>query len=191
MDEHVEIRESEIFSRLREHGIGERLAIAWILQDEARARAVVEYVEEKDRKKKVHSTAGLIRTLIESSAEVGETEYEKKKAKEAEVQKEVAQKEALQARLAELEAEYKKHLVNETINALTLEDKRAYADAYVAGEGQGRAGSYRRESAKFTNSLERIQFTVWLRTTIAATIKIKTTALKAWARTKGDSHKAL
>lgn len=176
MDEHAEIRESEIFSRLREHGIGERLAIAWILQDEARARAVVEYVEEKDRKKKVRSTAGLIRTLIESSAEVGETEYEKKKAKEAEVQKEVAQKEALQARLAELEAEYKKHLVNETINALTLEEKRAYADAYVVGEGQGRASSYRRESANFTNSLERIQFTAWLRTTIAATIKIKTTA---------------
>lgn len=176
MDEHAEIRESETFSRLREHGIGERLAIAWILQDEPRARAVVAYVEEKDRKKKVRSTAGLIRILIESRAEVGATEYEKKKAKGAEAEKEAAQKEALRGRGAELEADYQKNLVNETINALTLEEKRVYAATYIAGEGKGRTLSYKAESADFANSLERIQFMVWLRMTIAATIKVKSTA---------------
>lgn len=86
--EHAALRETETFKRLREHGIGERLALAWILQDEVRARAVVDYVENKDRQRKVKSTSGLIRTLIESGAEVGPTVYEKKKQETAVTQKE-------------------------------------------------------------------------------------------------------
>lgn len=77
--EHAALRDTETFKRLREHGIGERLALAWILQDEARAKAVVDYVETKDRQRKVKSTSGLIRTLIESGADVGPTPYEQKR----------------------------------------------------------------------------------------------------------------
>lgn len=59
-DDHEAIRETEVFKRLLEHGIGERLAILWTLQDEERAQKVVEYVEARARKKQVKgSTAGL------------------------------------------------------------------------------------------------------------------------------------
>ena len=49
-DDHTALRKTEIFKSLREHGIGERLALAWILQDKERAQDVVNYVEERDRK---------------------------------------------------------------------------------------------------------------------------------------------
>jgi len=82
-DNHEAIRETEIFKRLLEHGIGDRLAILWILQDEDRAQKVVEYVEARARKKQVKgTTAGYIRTLYESDAVVGKTPFEEKKEQE-------------------------------------------------------------------------------------------------------------
>ena len=93
MDEYAALRESDTFKRLREHGIGERLAMAWMLEDGARAKAIVEYVEERDRKKQVKgTTAGYIRKLIEDpDVEVAsKSAYETKKeaiAKAIEVEK--------------------------------------------------------------------------------------------------------
>jgi len=76
-DAHAEIRESDLFKRLRSHGIGPRLAVAWILQDEARARATVEHVEGLARNGQVKkSTAGYLRVLFENKAEVGPSAFE-------------------------------------------------------------------------------------------------------------------
>jgi len=50
-NDHAAIQESDLFKKLLEHGIGKRLAILWILQDEARVREVVSYVEAKAHKK--------------------------------------------------------------------------------------------------------------------------------------------
>lgn len=43
----LDIPESALFQRLRNHGISAKLAAAWIKQDEARARAAVKYVEAR------------------------------------------------------------------------------------------------------------------------------------------------
>jgi hypothetical protein len=168
MDEHVELRQSETFKRLQEHGIGERLAMAWILQDEDRARAVVEYVEAKDKKKQVKgSTAGYIRKLIEDGADVGSTAYEAKKTEVEQASADQAQREARDARLHGLRDDFQRLRVTEAIKALSQEDRAAHAQQFMAEAGGGNTTSWGSEKADFTNPVERVKFSTWLRQKLA------------------------
>ncbi|NTW99364.1 MAG: RepB family plasmid replication initiator protein, partial [Geobacteraceae bacterium] len=142
-DDHEAIRETEIFKRLLEHGIGERLAILWILQDEERAQKVVEYVEAKALKKQVKgSTAGYIRTLYESDAVVGKTPFEVKREQEAQGKIQEEQRKALEKRRVELKAEYMRERTNEAVLALSLDDKRTWVQCYIDEAGSEKVKSY-------------------------------------------------
>jgi Initiator Replication protein len=163
-DDHEAIRETEIFKRLLEHGIGERLAILWLLQDEERAQKVVEYVEAKARKKQVKgSTAGYIGSLYESDAVVGKSPFEEKKEQEAKKKINGEQRKALEKQSAEFKAEYVRERTNEVVNALSLDEKRVWILIYIDEVGTGKAKPYNAETAEFRDSLERIQFLAWLR----------------------------
>jgi plasmid replication initiation protein len=82
-----EIREHPTYKRLIEHGIGERLAIHWVMTNEQQAREVINYVEKKDQNKQIKgSTAGYIRKLIEDNAKIEPSAYEKKKQAKAKVE---------------------------------------------------------------------------------------------------------
>jgi plasmid replication initiation protein len=71
------IRESELFKSLRRHGIGVRLALAWLRQDEGRVRAALEYVEARAQQGRIKgSTAGYLRALFEGGAELGPSAFE-------------------------------------------------------------------------------------------------------------------
>jgi plasmid replication initiation protein len=182
-DDHTAIRESELFKRLLEHGIGERLAILWILQDEARARQVVEYVEAKALKKQVKgSTAGYIRTLYEGDAVVGKSPFEAKKAQQDQAKIEEERRKVLAKRRSELEAEFVRERTNEALNALSLADKRAWAGHYIDEAGNEKAKTYNAETAEFRDALERIQFSGWLRKRLAPTIE--PSEYKAWLKVK-------
>jgi hypothetical protein len=183
-DDHVDIRESELFKRLLEHGIGERLAILWILQDEARARQVVEYVEAKARKKQVKgSTAGYIRTLYESDAVVGQSSFETRKAQENQEKIEEEQRKALAKQRSKLEAEFVRERTNEAVKALSSADKRVWISAYIDEAGDEKAKTYHAETNEFRDPLERIQFLGWLRKHLAPTIE--PSEYKAWLNEKG------
>ena len=163
-DEFVALRETDIYKRLKEHGIGDKLAITWIIQDEARAKAVVDYVESKDKKKQVKgSTAGYIRKLIEDKAEVGKPGYEAKKEEEAKAKADEAKRQAFEKKRADLEAECIRERTEKTINALSVDEKKRLIPEYLAETGQDNAKSYNEDSGIFRDSLERIQFTGWLR----------------------------
>jgi len=185
-DDHAAIRESGIFKRLLEHGIGERLAILWIIQDEERARQVVEYVEAKAKKKQVKgSTAGYIRTLYESDAVVGKTPFEAKKEQEAQGKIEEEKRKAQETRRAELEAEYLRERANESVNALSIDDKRGWVQRYIDEAGAEKAKSYNAETAEFRDKLERMPFLAWLRKQLEP--KIKPSEFKAWLKEKGHA----
>ena len=170
-DDHAAIRESELFKHLLEHGIGERLAILWILQDGERARKVVEYVEARAKKKQVKgSTAGYIRTLYESDAVVGKSPFEEKKEQEQQEKIEVDQQKALDKRRSELEAEFVRERTNSAINALSIDDKRAWVRHYINEKGEEKAKTYNAGTAEFRDGLERIEFSAWLRKRLAPTI---------------------
>jgi plasmid replication initiation protein len=183
-DDHEVIRETEVFKRLLEQGIGERLAILWILQDEDRAQKVVEYVEARAQKKQVKgTTAGYIRTLYESDAVVGKTPFEEKKEQEDQGKIEEKQRKLLEKRRSELEAEYVRERTNEAVNALSLDDKRAWIQNYIDEVGDEKAKTYNTETTEFRDSLERIQFLGWLRKRLAPIMR-EPSEYKAWLKKK-------
>ena len=189
-DDHEAIRETEIFKRLLEHGIGERLSILWILQDEERAQKVVEYVEAKARKKQVKgSTAGYIRSLYESDAVVGKTPFEEKKEQKAQVKIEAELRKELEKRRAELDAEYVRECANEAVNTLSIDEKRAWMQRYIDEGGGEKAKSYNADTAEFYDKLERLQFLSWLRKRLEP--KIKSSEYKAWLKIKGYDVKKI
>jgi plasmid replication initiation protein len=182
-DDHTDIRESEVFKRLLEHGIGERLAILWILQDEERAKTVVEYVEAKARNKQVKgSTAGYIRTLYESDAMVGKSVYADKKEREEKTKTDEEKHKALEKRRAEFKAEFVNELTIRAIQALSLDAKRALVDEYVDEVGDDKAKSYNSETVIFRDTLERFQFMAWMRKRLAPSVA--PAEFKAWLKEK-------
>ena len=167
-DAHAGIRESELFKKLRSHGIGDRLAIAWVLQDEDRARATVEYVEARARKNQVKgSTAGYIRTLFEGGAEVGKSAFEAGLEEQpravANLEKR-AEAERWSKKKAEMEAMDR---AKKAVLALSPEARLALAAEYREGYGVGRSSSWEDEKEDFSDALERIQFRAWLQKRLA------------------------
>lgn len=189
LDQHAAIRETDIYAKLREHGIGERLAIFWILQDEPRARAVVDYVEAKDRKKQVKgSTAGYIRTLFESEAEVGKPAYEEKKAAVAKDAAAEAGREQVAAERRELENEYQKKKISAAIDALGADGLREQVRAYAAEKGEEKTASYSEESGEFRDVRDKLGFMVWLRAKLS--VPVDPQAFDAWLAKKKERRNA-
>ena len=189
LDGNEAIKTNPIYLRLREHGIGDKLAMAWILQDEQRAREVVEYVEAKDKKKQVKgSTAGYIRKLIEDGADVGASTYEAQKQSDLATATDAVQREAAAAQLRDLRDNFQRARVTAIIKAITIDEKRSYADAYMREVGEGSTTSWSADTADFTDSIQRIRFTTWLRTTVAPAFD--EAAFKAWAKSKRSAGQA-
>ncbi|SJM95950.1 replication initiation protein [Crenothrix polyspora] len=168
-DDHTAIRESELFKRLLEHGIGERLAILWVLQDETRVRGVIEYVEDKAKKKQVKgSTAGYIRTLYENNAVVGKkTPFEEKKLQEQQAKKDDAERKAQEKKAVELKADFIRERADKLINTLSADERHLWINTYIEKMGDEKAKAYNTKTGDFRTANERIEFRIWLRKYIA------------------------
>lgn len=130
-DEHEPIRKSEVFGKLRTHGVGERLAIAWILeQGEERVQDVVAYVEGRERKKLVKgSTAGYIRRVIEDGGALP-VDREQQKKDQALVDAAAAENaRAAEKALAALDQAWKTH-ASLAVAALPPADLESYFTQY-------------------------------------------------------------
>lgn len=93
--------ESELFQRLRKHGIGEKLALTWLRQDEVRVKNALDYTEERARQGHIKgSLAGYLRKLFESGNEIGRSLFEQAAAQ---------RKAAEQARQEQERLERKRH----------------------------------------------------------------------------------
>jgi hypothetical protein len=184
LDGNEVIRTSATYARLREHGIGDKLAVAWIVLDGPRAKAVVEYVEDKDRKKQVKgSTGGYIRKLIEEGGEVGKPAYEAKK-EEAERTKADEAREAQEAKERKtIEDAYLRARTTATLKALTIDERRGYAAAYIDGVGADQAKSYQADRAEFKDSIEKLKFSTWLRLAVSKK-EIDPVAFTVWAEAR-------
>jgi hypothetical protein len=168
-DTPTDVRDSDLFKRLRNHGIGAKLAAAWIQQDKARSLAAVEYVEARAKNGQIKgSTAGYLRTVFEGGAQIGPSAFEA----DLTVQ---AREAATSARRADAEKRAKTQAdrdaleqAKQAIAALSPEDYLALAAEYRQGEGRERAASWDNGKGKFRNGLESIQFKAWLQTRFKA-----------------------
>jgi plasmid replication initiation protein len=166
-----DVAESALFQRLRNLGIGAKLAKEWIKQNEPRVLAAVEYVEARAKNGQIKgSAAGYLRSVFESGAEIGPADFEA-------AIKEQARLVAASARRAEAERQAKARAerealdrAKEAVQALAPETRLGLAAEYRLGDGAACSGSWDDKKGDFRNSIESIQFKVWLQKKVAPPI---------------------
>ena len=159
----ADVRDSALFQRLRGLGLGPGLAAKWIKQDESRALAAAEYVEARAMAGQIKgSTAGYLRTVFESGADLGPSAFEadlKAQAKAAAEAKRRAEAEQRAKKKAEQEALAR---AKAAVQALTALERLMLAEEYRQGSGSDCSASWDAIKGDFRDPMERIRFTAWL-----------------------------
>ena len=161
IDTFAAVRNTAAFKLLIKHGISERLAFSWIQErGEQTVIDLVAYTEERDSKDLIKTnTRTYLTHLVKSGAEVGQSEYDKKKNNAKAEMTAVAQTEAQHKKLAELEEEFRTARIKEARKALSLEEREAHAHTWLTTpNGQGRAGVYDGVKGRFNDGATNIYF---------------------------------
>jgi len=167
LDEYAEIRGKETYLKLREHGIGERLAILWTMQDEGRAKEVIDYVENKAKKRQVKgTTAGYIRKLIEEKAEVGKSSFEAGLELHEQQNRKLAEKKLEEEKVKNSQEEILRKRISLIIKNLTPEEIKSYIEKYCLQDNSRSITTFNQETGKIKNTIERLNFMGWLRENI-------------------------
>lgn len=164
LDDYVEIRKTQTYLKLRDHGIGERLAILWTMQDEERAKEVIDYVENKAQKKQVKgTTAGYIRKLFEDKAEVGKSSFELGLEIQEQKKRELAERKLKEEKIKASHEENLRERVGAIVKNLSPEEIKSYIEKYCLQDKTRTITTFSPETGKIKNTIERINFMAWLR----------------------------
>lgn len=168
-DVYDELKETELFKRLRAHGIGERLALTWMLKEPELAAKAVDYTEEMDNKGLIKgNTAGYIRKLIESQAQLGQSQYEnEKKEKLFKRSQVIAQKNEQEYRKRRL-TEYEKSLYQQAFKNLTTDQLYKLKEEFLLSN-EGKILSqiiFDSKKGKFVDKVTQLTFLPWLKKSI-------------------------
>jgi plasmid replication initiation protein len=157
------VAESALFQRLRNLGIGAKLAKEWIKQDEARVLAAAKYVEARIQAGQIKgSAAGYLRSVFESGAEIGPSEFEAALKEQARVAAESARRAEADKRAKARAEREALDRAKEAVQALAPEVRLALAAEYRQGDGAAWSGSWDDKKGDFRDTIESIQFKVWL-----------------------------
>ena len=182
---YLELKETELFKRLRSHGIGERLVLSWMIEEPYLAAKAVDYTESMDSKGLIRGkTAGYIRRLIETRAQFGESEYESKKnekiAEKTLESTQNKQREYMKKRVSE----YQRFLYQQALKNISQEQLQQFKDEFLLSE-QGKNISetdFNSENGKFVNKITQLSFLPWLKNTI--TPKYSNDDFEVWLKDK-------
>ncbi len=185
-DDFAALRESEAYKKLRDHGIGDRLALNWLNNDKDRTEKIIEYVELQDKKKNVRgTTAGFIRSLVENKAEIGnKTKYEIEKEEKLQKIRNDGYKEKIKEKKLELEKEYRKHVINNRINDMKSSEMKKYIEIYSINFGENKITSYSYDTNEILDSIQRVSFMSWLKAEISKEIQMSASDFEDWLRNK-------
>lgn len=164
-----EVKAGETFKRLRAHGIGAKLAIAWVLTDEQRAKAALDITEQRARGGQIKSnTGGYVRRLIEDmSIDLSGTAFEQQLEAEAAAQRAAAASTATQKQQDEAARQARNDQIRALVDGLSVEEMKAYANEYIALAGADKATSYDASTGIFKKAMEKVPFLTWLRPKVA------------------------
>lgn len=159
-----EAKNSQAYTRLLAHGIGEELAREWVQRDEKRVLEVLDYVEDRLRNNEVRrSASGYIRVLMENSATgFGKSQFGKQLDEEKQAKKNAEAEVAANMQRLQVVEEERRQFLRQAIKNLTLEQRQEHAQRYIEGQGASYSKSYRAEKADFVDPKEEIMFIGWL-----------------------------
>lgn len=165
-----EAKQTGTFKRLRAHGIGEKLAIAWVLTDEQRVKSALDITEQRARGGQIKSnTGGYVRRLIEDmTIDLSSPTFDQQLEAEAAQRRADAEVAAVQKQKVETEKEARNERIKALVEALSIEEMNAYVITYTAALGAAKATSYDATVGRFKKATEKIPFMAWLRPQLAA-----------------------
>lgn len=168
-DIYAQLKEMELFKRLRAHGIGERLALSWMIEEPDLAAKAVDYTEHMDGKGLIKGkTAGYIRRLIETRAQLGESEYEYKKNEKIIEQSRQSMWQKKQEDTKKQLATYQKFLYQQAFKNLTENQLLKLKDEFLSSE-EGKIlehTAFDISKGKFINKVTQLTFLPWLKKAI-------------------------
>lgn len=150
------------------------------------------YADEQEKTGKEVNLGALYRKAIE---EDWGKDYESKLAREnekAQAEKERKSAEthkALEEKREALKNDFIRETTSEALKALTTDERKALVERYIREAGPEKIGSYDQETLDFKNAVERMQFSVWLRSTVSP--KFEPESFHAWLVGKGIDVKKL
>lgn len=184
-DIYAELKEMDLFKRLRAHGIGERLALSWMIEEPDLAVKAVNYTENMDEKGLIKgNTAGYIRRLIETRAELGQSEYKTvKDEKKAEYMQQL-EKQKNNEDMNKLMAKYEKAVYLRELKNISNEKINQLKDDFLlSNEGKDISQTaFDFDKGKFVNKLTQLTFLPWLKKMI--TPKFNKDDFEIWLKEK-------
>jgi hypothetical protein len=155
--------ESELFQRLRHHGIGVRLARTWLRQDTDRVRAALDRVETRARQGQITgSTAGYLRALFESDGALGPSTFERERAAQARAEAQASKRRDARQRRRNQQEQAAQQQARAAVSALSPAARRALAQDYRQGAGAALATTWDDALDEPRDALARLHFTRWL-----------------------------
>ncbi|WP_404995472.1 replication initiation protein [Cupriavidus pauculus] len=157
-----ELKLSPLYKRLLEHNIGERLALDLLAgRDQDRIERIISLADKKLRRGEIkQSSAGFIRRMVESGADVQPSAQESKRAA-AQVE-EQRQRDA--HRDHDLRVQWERQVRNAAMNSLTPEETVELARKFITtDEGRLFANEFApQRKDPFPNAIARLAFRRWL-----------------------------
>jgi len=164
-----ELKETELFKRLRDHGIGEKLALSWITEEPDLAAKAVDYTENQDDHGRIKgSTAGYIRRLIESKAQIDNSQYNRNKTiKAIEKKQEIICKEKTKI-LVQRKEEYQKYKYQQALKSISENELLRLKDEFLQSDAAKTINhiAFNSEKGKFVDKIAQITFLPWLKNKI-------------------------
>jgi plasmid replication initiation protein len=143
----VKTHNPELLQRLRDHGIGTRLAATWIQHNESRVLAAIDYVESRVKQGHIKgATAGYLRTVFEDdSIDFGKSTFQN--------QQEIQAREAIVSaqRSVQQEADAKRA---ESDRRQRQQDERARALAWFEGLAEEQKQALEAEFLRDSNNID-------------------------------------
>ncbi|MCX7099013.1 MAG: replication initiation protein [Methylococcales bacterium] len=168
-DVYAELREMELFKRLRMHGIGERLALSWMIEEPDLAAKAVNYTEDLDNKGLIKGkTAGYIRRLIETRAQLDESDYEQKKIAKSSEQEQLQRQKKQQEISKKHLTDYQTFMFQQALKNLLPEQMQELKDRFLlSDEGKHLTQIvFDISKGKFTDKVTQLTFLPWLKKAI-------------------------
>lgn len=162
----AELKEKELFKRLRNHGIGEKLALSWMLEEPDLAAKAVDYTEAMDSKGKIKgNTAGYIRRLIETGAQLEESAYNVKKNEQINDKKLEYARQKKQNDMKKRLGEYQKLQYQNALKNLSTDQLQQLKDDFLMTD-EGKVISQKAfdfAKGKFIDKVTQLTFLPWIK----------------------------
>jgi Initiator Replication protein len=144
-----------------------------------------EYIANKEKTEKIQNIGAVYRTaILEDWGHDLKSKKERDEQVQASQEKAKAEAKALQedAKVGQLKADFTLEMTLNAVKTLTTDERHNYVKIYIIEVGGDKASSYIPETTEFKDSVQRLNFTLWLKKKVAP--DFDQVAFENWLKTR-------